>query len=220
MVLVLDNFDSFSWNIVHVAAVAAPELQCRVVRSDRIGPVDVQALAPSHVIISPGPCGPREAGNSVEIIRALAGRVPVLGICLGHQCIAEAFGMKVLRAPRPAHGSTSLIRHDAQGVLAGLPSPFDAMRYHSLIVDSAGIDPSGWRITAWTDDHAGPLVMGLRRIWPVHASGSAALEGVQFHPESFATPLGTRILSNFFAGPAPEPSDSPLARATVGAGHA
>lgn len=194
MVLVLDNLDSFVWNIVHVAGEAAPGMRLEVVRSDRITVEDAVAMRPSHLIVSPGPCGPGEAGASVEIIRALAGRVPVLGICLGHQCIADAFGMAVVRGARPVHGKTSRVRHDGKGVLRDVSSPVEVMRYHSLVVDLATVDRTAWDVSAWVDEPQGPVVMGLRRRW-----ARAALEGVQFHPESFATRDGARMLANFLA---------------------
>lgn len=219
MILVLDNFDSFTWNIVHAVAAVAPGAEVRVVRSDRINARGASGLHPSHIIVSPGPCGPREAGNSVTIIRELAGRVPILGICLGHQCIAAALGLRVVRAPAPVHGTPSLVHHDGRTIFSGLPTPFAAMRYHSLAVEPDSVEPDRWQVSAWHDPHAtssceppsaaalasppisdstaahsGRLIMGLRYS---AAAGRAPVEGVQFHPESFGTPVGNRLIANF-----------------------
>ncbi len=196
MVLLIDHFDSFTWNIVHVAARCAPGVELRVLRADQASPATVTAFAPTGIILSPGPCGPQDAPGTLELLAAFAGRVPILGVCLGHQCIAHAFGMRVNRAPRPIHGKTSPIAHDALGVFAGLPSPLTVMRYHSLAVDPASINTRDWTISAATagPTDPAPVVMGLRRRWNL-----APLEGVQFHPESFATPLGGQMLANFLA---------------------
>ncbi len=194
MLLVLDNYDSFTFNLVQAVETIAPELEVRVVRNDRISVVEAEALAPQALLISPGPCGPREAGVSIELVRRFAGRIPVLGVCLGHQAIAEAFSMQVVRAPRPIHGRPWEIHHDGQGFLAGLPSPLPAARYHSLLVERSSVRPP-FRVTAWTEDG---LVMGIRR---EGTPGEAPLEGVQFHPESYLTPDGPRLLANFLGGP-------------------
>lgn len=187
----MDNFDSFTWNVVHAAARAAPGVRLEVVRADRIDAAGADGMGPTGVMVSPGPCGPEEAPASVEIIRALAGRVPILGICLGHQCIGAAYGMRVVRGPEPVHGRTSRIEHDGLGVLAGVPSPMEAMRYHSLVVERGSIDEGAWAVSAWVAGEP-ELVMGLRRRWD-----RAALEGVQFHPESFGTAEGERVIGNF-----------------------
>jgi len=194
VVLLVDNFDSFTWNVVHAAARVAPGVRLEVVRADAIDAAGAEAMAPTGIILSPGPCGPEEAPASMGIIRALAGRVPILGICLGHQCIGAAFGMRVVRGPEPVHGRMSTIEHDGLGVFAGVQSPMEAMRYHSLVVERGSIDEGAWAISAWLrgEDGPGGLVMGLRRRWD-----RAALEGVQFHPESFGTPEGERVIGNF-----------------------
>ncbi len=185
--MLIDNYDSFTYNLYQYLWELGAEVQ--VVRNDRITVEEALALAPQGMVISPGPCTPREAGVSVELIKALAGRVPILGVCLGHQCIGEAFGGRVVGAGEIVHGKTSLIYHTGQGVLRGLPSPFPAVRYHSLVVDRGSLPPE-LEVTAWTE---GGLVMALRhRHLPV--------EGVQFHPESIATPVGKDILRNFLEG--------------------
>jgi anthranilate synthase/aminodeoxychorismate synthase-like glutamine amidotransferase len=209
VILIIDNYDSFTWNLVHGLAEADAALTERdivVVRNDAVSVADVEAMdggrAPSHIVTSPGPCTPREAGVSGEIVRAFAGRVPILGVCLGHQCIAEAFGMPVSWHPVVVHGKTSEVWHDGRGLFAGVESPLVAARYHSLVVTEVG---EGWEVSAWCEetDLAEPrsvprrVVMGIRRVWPT--AGYAPLEGVQFHPESFMTPAGCAILRNFLA---------------------
>lgn len=195
-VLVVDNYDSFTYNLVQLLAElgATPE----VVRNDAFTIGELVDELPDGVVISPGPGGPEDAGLSVEVVRAVAGRRPLLGVCLGHQCIGAAYGARVIRAPRPVHGKTSRIYHRGGGVLTGLPVPFDATRYHSLVVDR-GTLPSTIRVTAETADG---LVMGLRhRDLPV--------EGVQFHPESILTGSGRKLLAAFLAGmAAPRPDAS------------
>jgi para-aminobenzoate synthetase component 2 len=198
LILVIDNYDSFTWNLVHRLAEAEPSLRredIRVVRNDELRPADVASLdrgaGPSHVIISPGPCTPREAGLSVELVRQFAGRVPILGVCLGHQCIAEAFGIRVEPHVDVVHGKPWAIRHDGRGVFAGVPDPLIAARYHSLIVREEDVG-AGWEVSAWAEENRGRIVMGLRS-----REAGAPLEGVQFHPESFMTPDGARILRNF-----------------------
>jgi anthranilate synthase/aminodeoxychorismate synthase-like glutamine amidotransferase len=184
MLLVIDNYDSFTFNLVQ--SLGAMGAQVDVVRNDAVTPEEVERLAPERIVISPGPCTPREAGISNRVIQRLAGKVPILGVCLGHQCIAHALGGHVVRAPRIMHGKTSEIRHDGAGLFAGLPNPFTAMRYHSLSVDEATL-PAELRVTARTPEGE---VMGLRHSsWP--------LEGVQFHPESYRTEAGTALLQNF-----------------------
>ncbi|WP_426749588.1 anthranilate synthase component II [Myxococcus sp. Y35] len=184
MILLIDNFDSFTFNLVQALGAQGAEL--KVVRNDAITVAQVEALRPDHILISPGPCTPNEAGVSMALIRAFGGRIPLLGVCLGHQCLGQVFGAKVVRAPVPVHGKTAAIEHSGQGVFRGLPSPFTAARYHSLVVDPERL-PACLEVTAWQDD----LIMGLRhRELP-------RLEGVQFHPESFLTPEGPRLLANF-----------------------
>lgn len=184
MILLLDNYDSFTYNLYqHLAELGA---QVEVRRNDEATVQQIAALTPSHIVISPGPCTPHEAGISNEVIRALGPRIPLLGVCLGHQCIGETFGGQVVRAPEPVHGKTSLIQHRGAGVLRGLPQPFEAIRYHSLIVQRETL-PAALEITAETADG---LIMGLRhREYPIY--------GVQFHPESILTEVGKDILRTF-----------------------
>jgi anthranilate synthase/aminodeoxychorismate synthase-like glutamine amidotransferase len=209
VILLIDNYDSFTWNLVHRIAEGRPgftERDLLIRRNDEITPDDIETLAPTHIILSPGPCSPREAGNSCDIVRRSAGRTPILGVCLGHQCIADAFGMPVTRSDEPIHGKTSLIAHDGRGLFQGLPNPFQAARYHSLIVREEDI-ADGWEVAAWlAEEGSGNVVMGLRRVWP--DASHAPLEGVQFHPESFMTPEGHKLLSNFLSMHAPTPAGS------------
>jgi anthranilate synthase component 2 len=188
MLLVLDNYDSFTYNLVQYAGELGADPV--VYRNDALSPEQALALEPSAIIVSPGPCTPREAGISVALIRAAAGRVPVLGVCLGHQAIGDAFGGAVVRAGRIMHGKTTDVVHDGRGLFAGLPSPLCAMRYHSLVV-SADRFPAELEITAWSADRPPRTeIMALRhRAFPVY--------GVQFHPESIGTVQGKRILENF-----------------------
>jgi para-aminobenzoate synthetase component 2 len=184
MILLIDNYDSFTYNLVQ--ALGSLGAAVETLRNDAVTPEEVEARAPDRIIISPGPCTPRESGVSNRVIRRFAGRIPILGVCLGHQCIAHAFGAQIVRAKRPMHGKTSEIRHDGAGVFVRLPNPFSAMRYHSLVVDEATL-PAEFLVTARTGDGE---VMGLRhRDWP--------LEGVQFHPESYRSPEGIDLLRNF-----------------------
>ena len=187
MIALLDNYDSFTYNLYQYLAELGADVQ--VWRNDAISVAELAALAPSQIVISPGPCTPREAGVSNEVIRALGPRIPLLGVCLGHQCIGEVYGGRVVRAPEPVHGKTALIHHTGAGVLRGLPQPFAAMRYHSLIVERDTL-PAALEITAETADG---LIMGLRhREYPIY--------GVQFHPESIMTQAGKDLLRNFLAG--------------------
>jgi anthranilate synthase component 2 len=189
MLLMIDNYDSFTWNLVQYLGELGEDV--RVVRNDELSVAQIAALAPQRIVISPGPCTPNEAGVSLELITKLAGRVPILGVCLGHQSIGQAFGGRVVRAKRIMHGKTSPIHHRGQGVFAGLPQPFEATRYHSLVVEQATL-PDCLEITAWTENDDGSLdeIMGLRhRTLPV--------EGVQFHPESILTLAGKDLLRNF-----------------------
>ena len=203
-VLLIDNYDSFTFNLVQRFGELDPTLDLRVVRNDKISVDEARELNPSHIVISPGPCTPNEAGVSSDFVAAFAGKIPVLGVCLGHQCMGAVHGMRVARHDKIMHGKTSPIHHDNTGVFAGLPNPMIATRYHSLVVLA---DPpnTGWTISAWTDD-AMPdgstqrVVMGLRR---EGAPGDAPMEGVQFHPESFLTTHGPMLLANFLGLPAP-----------------
>jgi anthranilate synthase/aminodeoxychorismate synthase-like glutamine amidotransferase len=183
-ILMIDNYDSFTYNLVQYLGELGAELE--VHRNDAIDVAGVRAMAPQAIVISPGPCTPKEAGVSVALLREMAGEVPILGVCLGHQCVGEAFGAAVVRAGRLMHGKTSPIVHDGKNIFAGVPSPFDAMRYHSLLVAADSI-PSCLEVSARTAEGE---VMGLRhRTFPI--------EGIQFHPESIGTPEGKRLLANF-----------------------
>lgn len=240
MILLIDNYDSFTWNLVQRLGEIEPSLEVGesliVVRNDKITPDQAEALdggrGPSRVIISPGPCTPKEAGVSSAIIGRFAGRVPVLGVCLGHQCMGDMHGMTVGRHAVQVHGKTSPVHHDGEGLFRGLSDPFTATRYHSLVVLAEsvparpGSGQGGWVVSAWTEDPvaggsvarlsepcvSGPgddagrthasesratVVMGLRRVWGANEAGSAPVEGVQFHPESFLTEEGPRLLRNF-----------------------
>jgi anthranilate synthase/aminodeoxychorismate synthase-like glutamine amidotransferase len=184
MILVLDNYDSFTYNLVQYFGELGADL--RVVRNDRITVAEIEALAPERIIVSPGPCTPSEAGISSEVIKTFGPRLPILGVCLGHQCIGEVYGGEVVRADRLMHGKTSPIIHHGQGVFKDLPSPFEATRYHSLIVKRDTL-PDVLEITAETAEGE---IMGLRhKTLPIH--------GVQFHPESILTTEGKRLLKNF-----------------------
>jgi anthranilate synthase/aminodeoxychorismate synthase-like glutamine amidotransferase len=186
MILMIDNYDSFTYNLYQYLGELGADVQ--VVRNDAATIAELELLAPDGLVISPGPGEPDSAGISMEAIGAFAGKVPVLGVCLGHQAIGRAFGGRIVRAPELRHGKTSEIYHTSKGVFAGLPNPFVATRYHSLIVDSASCPPE-LEVTAWTADG---LIMGLRhRTLPV--------EGVQFHPESMLTKSGKALLANFLA---------------------
>ncbi len=189
-VVVIDNYDSFTYNLVqYLGELGAEPL---VYRNDRIAAAEVERLEPAAVVVSPGPGTPAEAGVSSDVIRALAGRCPILGVCLGHQVIGALYGGTVARAPAPVHGKTSAIHHDGRGVFRALPSPFEATRYHSLTVRREGL-PDCLEVSAWTDDG---LVMGLRhRALPV--------DGVQFHPESILTEMGKALLRNFLEAARP-----------------
>lgn len=212
MILLIDNYDSFTYNLVHGLGEAGlrtlgtpPEM--RVVRNDKITPQQALELAPTHLLISPGPCTPEQSGHSREILRAFEGRVPVLGVCLGHQCMGDVGGMTVARHSTPMHGKASEIHHDQRGIFHGLPNPFLATRYHSLVVLEDSIPTpvdghDGWEVSAWTHDPDGTrVVMGLRRTWA--DTRRPMMEGVQFHPESFLTELGPRLLENFLLADRP-----------------
>jgi len=184
MVLVIDNYDSFTYNLVQYLGELGAEV--RVLRNDQITLGEAESLRPDRVVISPGPCTPDKAGICKDLIRRFAGRVPILGVCLGHQAIGEAFGGRVVRAPCPVHGKTSLIFHDGKTVFRGLDNPFRATRYHSLVVERGSL-PGCLEISAWTEDG---IVMGIRH-------RDFKVEGVQFHPESILTVVGKELLANF-----------------------
>jgi anthranilate synthase component 2 len=189
MLLMIDNYDSFTYNLVQYLG----ELGADVVvhRNDRISIADIERLAPEKIVISPGPCTPNEAGVSIDTIKTFAGRIPILGVCLGHQSIGQAFGGRIVHAGTIMHGKTSMIHHADQGVFRGLPQPFEATRYHSLVIEKASL-PDCLEVTAWTQGAAGSVdeIMGVRhRTMPV--------EGVQFHPESILTTCGHALLKNF-----------------------
>jgi anthranilate synthase/aminodeoxychorismate synthase-like glutamine amidotransferase len=187
MILLIDNYDSFTYNLVQRLGELDPGIDLQVHRNDQITPEQVAELRPSHILISPGPCTPREAGVSNEVIRRLAPTTPILGVCLGHQCIGHVFGGEVIRNYRIMHGKTSPIFHDGQGVFQGLSNPFEATRYHSLVIKRESFHNPDFVITAWTEEGE---IMGVRhRTWPLH--------GVQFHPESFLTTEGPKLLKNF-----------------------
>jgi anthranilate synthase component II len=186
MLLMLDNYDSFTWNLVQYLGELGAAV--KVVRNDRISLDEIEALHPSQIVVSPGPCTPSEAGISVPLIRRFAGRIPILGVCLGHQAIGQAFGGRIIRAERVMHGKLSSIVHDERGVFANVPSPFNATRYHSLAIERASL-PGVLDVTATADD--GEIMAVRHRELPV--------EGVQFHPEAILTEHGRKVLGNFLA---------------------
>lgn len=186
MILIIDNYDSFVYNLAQYVGELGWESQ--VFRNDAITLTEIESLSPSHIIISPGPCTPLEAGISNDVVSHFAGRIPLLGVCLGHQCIGHVFGGRVDRAALPVHGKTSLIHHDGRTIFEGLPDPIEGGRYHSLVVYRDGLSPE-MEVSAWTD--AGE-VMGLRH-------REMVVEGVQFHPESVLTPVGHQLLRNFLS---------------------
>jgi len=192
MLVIIDNYDSFTYNIVQTVAANGLEEgrteDIRVFRNDKITVREIEAMRPDRLLISPGPCTPREAGISIEAITYFAGKLPILGVCLGHQAIGEAFGGTVVRAGRIMHGKTSPMTHDGKGVFTGLPNPFDGMRYHSLVVQESDF-PACLEVTCRSDQNE---LMGLRH-------RELAIEGVQFHPESIMTPAGITLLKNFLA---------------------
>ena len=192
MVLMIDNYDSFTWNLVQYFGELGEDV--RVVRNDDMTLAALETLQPESIVVSPGPCTPNEAGISLEVIEKLAGRVPIFGVCLGHQAIGQAFGGKVVRAREIMHGKTSMIHHDGKGVFRGVPSPFEATRYHSLVVEQSSL-PECLEVSAWTVGPNGERdeIMGLRHT-------SLPVEGVQFHPESILTQHGHALLKNFLDG--------------------
>lgn len=184
MLLMIDNYDSFTYNLVQYLGELGQDV--RVYRNDEISVEEIERLSPERIVISPGPCTPNEAGISVDVVRTFAGRVPVLGVCLGHQAIGQAYGGKIVHARALMHGKTSMIHHNEQGVFRGLPNPFEATRYHSLVVDRETL-PDCLEVTAWTDDDD---IMGMRH-------RELDVEGVQFHPESILTQHGHDLLRHF-----------------------
>lgn len=189
MLLMIDNYDSFTYNLVQYLGELGAEV--RVERNDALTVSDVERLKPERIVISPGPCTPSDAGIVVELIQKLGGEIPILGVCLGHQAIGQAYGGKVVRADRIMHGKTSAIRHTGRGVFRGLPEPFEATRYHSLVIEKNSV-PDCLEVTAWTENADGSVeeIMGVRH-------KTLPIEGVQFHPESILTEHGHQLLRNF-----------------------
>lgn len=186
MIVLIDNYDSFTYNLVQRLGEIDPTLELFVARNDQISVEEVEAKKPSHIIISPGPCTPREAGISNQVVEHFAPRIPLLGVCLGHQCIGHTFGAEVVRNDRIMHGKVSKIHHDGKGIYKGVSNPFEATRYHSLVI-RPGTLRDDFELVAWTDENE---IMGVRhKTWP--------LEGVQYHPESFLTLEGIKLLANF-----------------------
>ena len=198
MILLIDNYDSFTYNLVQRLGEIDPSLDLEVHRNDQISVDEIAARRPTHVIISPGPCTPSEAGISCDVVRDLAGQVPILGVCLGHQAIGQATGAEIVRAQRLMHGKTDQIHHDGEGLFAGIENPFQATRYHSLVI-KPGTLSKDFVVCAWSDGE-GPL----REIMAVRHKRHP-LFGLQFHPESFLTHSGTDILKNFLKVPSPGP---------------
>lgn len=186
MFVLIDNYDSFTYNLWHYLGELGAEVQ--VIRNDAKSVAEIMAMAPEGIVLSPGPCDPDHAGICLDLIARCAGKLPLLGVCLGHQAIGQSFGGKVVRAPSPVHGKTSLIHHDGKGLFQGLPSPFEATRYHSLVVERESL-PACLDVTAWTEDD---LIMAL-------AHKTMNIHGVQFHPESIASQYGHRMLENFLS---------------------
>ncbi|HMH67244.1 MAG TPA: aminodeoxychorismate/anthranilate synthase component II [Pinirhizobacter sp.] len=193
MLLMIDNYDSFTFNLVQYLGELGQEV--KVVRNDALSVSDIRALAPERIMISPGPGTPNDAGISLDVLRHLGGQIPIFGVCLGHQAIGQAYGGNVVRAGRIMHGKTSPVRHRGQGVFAGLPNPFVATRYHSLVVEQSSL-PDCLEVTAWTENDDGSIdeIMGLRH-------RTLNVEGVQFHPESILTQHGHDLLRNFLGQP-------------------
>jgi anthranilate synthase component 2 len=189
MLLMIDNYDSFTYNVVQYFGEL--QVDVKVVRNDQVSLSDIEAMSPEYLVISPGPCTPNEAGISMAAIEKFAGEIPILGICLGHQSIGQVFGGNIVRASQVMHGKISAIYHKASGVFAELPNPYQATRYHSLVIDQNSL-PDCLEVTAWTQDEAGQIdeIMGVRH-------KELAIEGVQFHPESILTEHGHQLLDNF-----------------------
>ena len=184
MILMIDNYDSFTYNLVHYLSELGEEVT--VARNDKISLEDVGKMSPEIIVVSPGPCTPKEAGDSVDVIKEFAGRTPILGVCLGHQSMAYAYGAEIVRAGRLLHGKTSPIRHDEKGIYKDIPNPFEATRYHSLLIEKDSL-PDVFEVSAWTDEGE---IMGIRH-------KEHLMEGVQYHPESILTPEGRRMIRNF-----------------------
>ncbi|PAY17763.1 anthranilate/aminodeoxychorismate synthase component II [Rhodopirellula sp. SM50] len=189
MVIVIDNYDSFTYNLVQRLGEIDPTTKLRVFRNDEVSVDEMESLSPDRILVSPGPCTPNEAGVSVECIRRFAGKVPMLGVCLGHQSIGQAYGATIIRAPQLMHGKTDEIYHDDKGLFAGLRNPFVATRYHSLVIDPETM-PDCLEVAAWTDTGGQRQIMGVRH-------KNFQLEGWQFHPESFLTQPGIEMLTRF-----------------------
>ena len=188
LVFILDNYDSFTYNLVQYCGELGATVEVR--RNDQVSLADIENMQPERILVSPGPCTPQDAGISIDLIRHFAGKVPILGVCLGHQAIGEAFGGQVVRAPHLMHGKTSAITHDNKSIFHGLPTPMTATRYHSLIVEDKGL-PADLEVSAWTTEKDGTrTIMGLRH-------KKFAVEGVQFHPESVLTDAGKMLVGNF-----------------------
>jgi anthranilate synthase component 2 len=187
MILMIDNYDSFTYNLVQYLGELGAEVE--TVRNDAVTVGDIKEMNPAGIVISPGPCTPNEAGISVEVVEQLGGTVPIFGVCLGHQCIGQAFGANVIRAQRIMHGKTSMINHDGKGTFADIPDPFEATRYHSLVLENDSI-PDCLEVTAWTEFEGEQEIMALRH-------RELPLAGVQFHPESILTKVGHDLLANF-----------------------
>ena len=192
VVFILDNYDSFTYNLVQYFGELGAEVEVR--RNDQISLAEIEELAPERIVISPGPCTPQDAGISIDLIRHFAGKIPILGVCLGHQAIGAAFGGKVVRGPHLMHGKTSPVAHDNKTIFHGLPTPMTATRYHSLIVEEKDL-PTELEVSAWTTEKEGTrTIMGLRH-------KNFAVEGVQFHPESVLTEAGKKLVGNFLMQP-------------------
>jgi len=190
VVFVLDNYDSFTYNLVQYLGELGAKVEVR--RNDQVSVADIEAIQPERIVISPGPCTPQDAGISIEMIRHFAGKIPILGVCLGHQAIGAAFGGRVVRARHLMHGKTSAVTHDNKTIFQGLPTPMTATRYHSLIVEEKGL-PAELEVSAWTTEKDGSrTIMGLRH-------KEFDVEGVQFHPESVLTDAGKKLVENFLA---------------------
>ncbi|MHC4976680.1 MAG: anthranilate synthase component II [Planctomycetota bacterium] len=206
MILLIDNYDSFTWNLVQRIGEIDSSIELRVVRNDEISPDQIDSLSPSHIILSPGPCTPNEAGITNDVVSSFAGKIPILGVCLGHQCIGFSHGMTVARHAKLMHGKTSQINHDAKGIYEGLPNPVIMTRYHSLVITRDTVPDNGWEVSAWCmddfeDGTVAEVIMGVRKVWD--DPSKAPLEGVQFHPESFLSHHGPWLLANFLGLPRP-----------------